>query len=86
MPSRNLQAIVDKIEPAVAQARSHAKGDQVVEAAIKENVHQSAKDVLANSAILSEAVHSGKLQGVEAKYSFHSGRVVRLDSSSSAQN
>jgi carbonic anhydrase len=44
--------------------------------AIKENVHQSVKDVLANSAILSEAVHSGKLQVVEAKYSFDSGRVV----------
>jgi carbonic anhydrase len=86
MPSPNLQAIVDKIEPAVAQARSHAKGDQVVEAATKENVQQSAKDVLANSAILSEAVHSGKLHVVEAEYSFDSGKVVRLDSSSSAQN
>jgi carbonic anhydrase len=86
MASPYLQAIVDKIEPAVAQARSHAKGDQVVEAAIKENVHQSVKDVLANSAILSEAVHSGKLQVVEAKYSFDSSRIVRLDSSSSAQN
>ena len=74
---------MDKIEPPVAQARSHAKGDQVVEAAIKENVRQSAKDVLANSAILSQAVHSGKR---EAEYSFDSGKVVRLDSSSSAQN
>jgi carbonic anhydrase len=54
--------------------------------AIKENVHQSAKDVLANSAILSEAVHSGNLQVVEAEYSFDSSRIVRLDSSSSAQN
>ena len=86
MPSPNLQAIVDKIEPAVAQARSHAKGDQVVEAAIKENVQQSAKDVLTNSAVLSQAVHSGKLPVVEAEYSFDSGKVVRLDSSSSAQN
>jgi hypothetical protein len=43
MPSPNLQAIVDKIEPAVAQARSHAKGDQVVEAAIEENVRQTPK-------------------------------------------
>jgi carbonic anhydrase len=86
MPSANLQAIVDKIAPAVTQAKSHAKGDELVEAAIKENVHQSAKDVIANSAILSEAVHSGKLQVVEAEYELDTGKVVRLDAAASAKN
>jgi carbonic anhydrase len=86
MPSANLQAIVDKIAPAVTQAKSHAKADELVEAAIKENVHQSAKDVIANSAILSEAVHSGKLQVVEAEYELDTGKVIRLDSSAGAMN
>jgi carbonic anhydrase len=79
MPSANLQAIVDKIDPAVALAKSHAKADDLVEAAIKENVHQSAKDVLANSAILREAVDSGKLRIVEAEYELDTGKVSRLD-------
>ncbi|HXM11546.1 MAG: carbonic anhydrase [Candidatus Sulfotelmatobacter sp.] len=79
MPSANLQAIVDKIDPAVALAKSHAKADDLVEAAIKENVHQSAKDVLANSAILREAVDSGKLRVVEAEYELDTGKVSRLD-------
>jgi carbonic anhydrase len=79
MPSANLQAIVDKIEPAVVRAKSHSKADELVEAAIKENVHQSAKDALANSAILSEAVHSGKLQVIEAEYELETGKVVRID-------
>jgi carbonic anhydrase len=79
MPSANLQAIVDKIDPAVALANSHAKADDLVEAAIKENVHQSAKDVLANSAILREAVDSGKLRVVEAEYELDTGKVSRLD-------
>jgi carbonic anhydrase len=81
MPSANLQAIVDTIDPAVALAKSHAKADDLVEAAIKENVHQSAKDVLANSAILREAVDSGKLRVVEAEYELDTGKVSRLDTS-----
>jgi len=68
MPSRNLEAIVDKINPAVAQAKTHAKPDGLIESAVKENVRQSAKDVLANSEILREAVKAGKLTVIEAEY------------------
>ena len=39
MPSRNLEAIVDKINPAVTQAKTYAKPDDLLEAAVKENVH-----------------------------------------------
>ena len=79
MPSRNLDAIVEKIYPAVSQAKTYAKADQLVEAAIKENVRQSAQDVLANSGILREAVKAGKLKIIEAEYRFDTGKVVRLD-------
>jgi carbonic anhydrase len=81
MPSRNLEAIVDKIDPAVTQAKTYAKGDDLVDSAIKENVHQSAKDVQANSEIIRSAVAAGKLSVIEAEYQLDTGKVVRLNPS-----
>jgi carbonic anhydrase len=86
MPSSNLDAIMNKIGPAVMQAKTHAKADDLLEAAIKENVHQSAKDVLANSEIIRDAVKSGALTVVEAEYQLETGEVVRLDTPASGQN
>lgn len=86
MPSPNLDAIVTKISPAVTQAKSYAKPNDLIEAAIKDNVHQSAKDVQANSEIVRDAVKSGKLKVVEAEYQLDTGEVVRLNSSKSGQN
>jgi len=86
MPSPNLEAIMNKIDPAVAQAKTYAKADDLVESAIKENVHQSAKDVLANSEILRNAVKSGKLTVIEAEYQFDSGEVQRLNAPSNTHN
>ena len=85
MPTVNLDAIVEKINPAVTQAKTYAHGDDLVEAAIKENVHQSAKDVLANSGILSDAVKSGKLRVIEAEYQLDTGEVVPLNPSAGGQ-
>jgi carbonic anhydrase len=79
MPTSNLQAIVDKIDPAVLQAAKSAKGDALVEAAIKDNVHQSATDVLAKSEILRHFVEQGKLTVFEAEYQLDTGSVVRLN-------
>lgn len=86
MPSPNLEAIMDKINPAVTQAKTYAKADDLIEAAVKENVHQSAKDVLANSEILRDAVKAGKLTVIEAEYQSNSGAVVRLNAPASGQN
>ncbi len=86
MPSPNLDAIVEKINPAVAQAKSYAHGDDLVESAIKENVHQSAKDILANSEIIRNAVKSGKLSVVEAEYELETGRVTQLNPPASKHN
>ena len=86
MPSANLAAIVDKINPAVTQAKTYAKAEDLVESAIKENVHQSAKDVLANSEIIREAVKSGKLSVIEAEYGLDSGEVVRLNAAAGKKN
>jgi carbonic anhydrase len=86
MPSPNLDAIVQKINPAVAQAKTYAKGDDLLESAIKENVQQSAKDVLANSEIIRNAVKSGKVSLIEAEYEFDTGKVVRLNAPPGAHN
>ena len=86
MPSPNLDAIVEKINPAVAQAKSYAKADDLLESAIKENVHQSAKDLLANSEIIRDAVKSGKLTIIEAEYELESGQVVRQNAPANNQN
>ena len=79
MPTPNLQAIVDKINPAVLRAKPHSKPEDLVDTAIRENVHQSAQDIMRTSAVLREALQSGKLTVVEAVYKLASGEVVRLD-------
>lgn len=78
MPTTNLQAMVDKISPAVTRAKTYAKADALVEAAILENVHQSAKDVLASSEVLQHFLHDGKLTVFEAVYELGSGKVMQL--------
>lgn len=78
MPTVNLQAIVDKIDPAVQKAKGSASGDALIEAAIKENVHQSAKDVLASSPVLRHFVDEGKLTVFEAEYELGTGKVIQL--------
>ncbi len=86
MPSQNLDAIVEKINPAVVQAKSYAHGDDLVESAIKENVRQSAKDILANSAIIRDAVNSGKVTVIEAEYELETGRVEQLQAPAGDHN
>lgn len=86
MPSPNLDAIVEKISPAVNQAKTYAKADDLVESAIKENVHRSAMDLVANSEIIRSAVKSGKLSVIEAEYGLESGQVVRLNAPIHSQN
>lgn len=79
MPTSNLQAMVDRIEPAVARVRNSATGDALIEAAVQENVHQSARDVLAHSEVLRHAKEEGKLTVFEAEYQLETGKVVRLE-------
>jgi carbonic anhydrase len=86
MPSVNLDAIVDMINPAVIKAKIYAKADDLIESAVKENVHQSAKDVQANSEIIRDAVKSGKLKVIEAEYQLDSGEVVRLNAAPGSAN
>ena len=79
--SPNLRAIVDKINPAVAYAAKSAKGDVLIDAAVKQNIHQSAMDVLAASEILRHFGEERKLVVFEAEYQLNTGKVVRLEGS-----
>ena len=79
MPTPNLQAMVDQIEPAVTKVKQSTTGDALIEAAIKENVHQSALNVLAGSEVLRHAKEQGKLTIIEAEYQLDTGKVIRLD-------
>lgn len=78
MPTANLQAIVDQIDPAVTTAKGEAKGDALLDAAIRDNVHQSTKDLLAHSDLLRQRVDEGKISIVEAVYHLDTGKVERL--------
>ena len=86
MPSDNLEAIMNKIGPAVNQAKTYAKGDDLLDAAIKDNVEQSAKDLQANSEIIRNAVQSGKLTIFEAEYSLDTGEVMRVNGPAASKN
>ena len=80
MPTPSLQAIVDKIAPAVLQSRkTDGQGGALIESAIKENVHQSTKDILASSEVLRHFVEEGKLTIFEAEYNLDTGEVIRLN-------
>src|SRR6266403_1960019 len=50
------------------KVKGSATGDALIEAAIKENVHQSAVDVLAHSEVLRHGKEQGKLTVIEAEY------------------
>ena len=76
--SPNLEAILDQISPAVSKAKGYAAADAVVESAIRENVHQSATDILERSEVLRHAMKDGKLTVIEALYKLESGEVDRV--------
>ena len=65
-----------------ASRRPHESPNQVsaeVEAAIVENVHQSAADVMAASEVLRHFRDEGKLTVIEAEYDLATGEVTRLN-------
>jgi carbonic anhydrase len=78
MPTKNLQAIVDKISPAFENSKECPMGSKISMACVKENVQQSANDVLLNSAVIKKAAKD-ELTVIKAVYSLETGEVTRLD-------
>jgi carbonic anhydrase len=78
MPSPNLEAIVDRIAPAIDKLRYCYDGDDLVARGVEENVAESARALLDGSEILRHAVQSGELVVMKAVYRLRSGEVVPL--------
>jgi len=72
----NIAAIAEKISPAVRVARAGQSGEEeLIEAAVTENVKKAIKDIEKNSPALTGLVESGKLKIVGAKYELKTGEV-----------
>lgn len=79
MPTKNLEAIVNRIMPALEGTESCPPGGKMKNACVEQNVVQSSKDVVKNSPIIKKAVDEGKLTIIRAVYQLESGKVVRQD-------
>jgi carbonic anhydrase len=72
----HIQALAEAIAPAARAAERRGNGS--VEAAIRENVHETLHALQDRSPIIGDAVKSGKLDAVGGMYELHSGRVTIL--------
>lgn len=79
MPTRNLQAIVDTISPALKGSKDCPIGGKMNRACVDLNVNQTAKHLTSRSPILKEAVEQGHLAIVKAVYKLETGEVERID-------
>ncbi len=79
-PEGNIGAIIKKIMPAAKSAKK--KGgtkDEILEAAIKENVKNTAHEIMKKSKIIQHLVHEGKLKVVAGEYSLQTGKVEMIE-------
>lgn len=75
----NIRAIVTKISPAVKKAKAKGKkGDDLLEAAINENVKRVARSLTMHSKIIKHLVDAKKVKIVGAKYSLTTGKIELL--------
>ncbi len=76
MPTPNLQAIVDRIRPATLKPRTCFEGEELLSRSVLSNVHQSARDLAANSSIIRDHISEKKLTIKRAVYDLATG-VIR---------
>jgi carbonic anhydrase len=76
-PSPGLHSIVARIEPVVAPllAAGETEGEELVDAAVKANVHASVDELIRQSEILQQLAAEDGLVVVGAEYSLDSGEV-----------
>ena len=82
--SPNLQAIVDRIQPAVAPLLETAVRDDpdaLMGAAVRANIRASVEGLRHGSQILERLIDDGRLEVVGAEYSLGTGQVEFLDPS-----
>ncbi len=75
----NIAKIIQRLRPAVEKARVYGRDEnEIVDAAIKENVRYQVKMMTFESDVLSELVHERKLNIVGGVYNLHTGKVEFL--------
>ena len=87
--SHNLDAIVDRISPAVIdllKAQDRLEPEQLMQAAVRANIQASVQRLRHGSPFLESLVQSGELLIVGAEYSLETGVVEFLDDSAPEQN
>jgi carbonic anhydrase len=77
MPTANLEAVVAPIKSSCTSNKHGAQVD--LPAAIKDHVHRSAQQLVAQSPVLKHEVEAGKVKVIEAYYELDTGKVVRLN-------
>ena len=84
----NIPPLVDNIEPAVrrvATAHPELKGNDIISAAIEENVWQGIEDLFTRSPTVRGLVKSGKVKVVGALYDLGTGKVQWLGEGRTAE-
>jgi carbonic anhydrase len=78
MPTANLQAVVDKITPALAKVKGDRKTPEFLHQAVEANVRQCAVDLLADSPIILRESAAKNVEVIKAVYDMATGHVRRL--------
>jgi carbonic anhydrase len=78
MPTTHLRELVSEIRRSVAQLGEPLRGEDLITAAIRANIHQSAKNLVERSSLLRRFVATGELFVIEAEYILETGNVIRL--------
>ena len=78
MPTENLQAIIDKIAPAIAKVPGDHTTQEFLRKAEEANVVRCAADLLANSPIVLRETAASNVEIIKAIYSLKTGQVRRL--------
>lgn len=79
MPTRNLQAIVDKISPGLKNSKDCPVGGKINLSCVEQNVNQTAKNIVEKSGLLEKAADEDEIAIIRAVYRMETGEVVRLD-------
>ena len=78
MPSPGLVAVVQEIRPTAQRLSSCFEGAELVDRTVRANAKHSADEIVANSAIIREAIAAGHVKIVSAYYDLASGRISGL--------
>jgi len=78
MATPNLQAVVDRIAPAISHVQGDHKSQDFLRKAEEANVLQCATDLLANSPIVLRETAANNVEIIKAIYSLNTGKVRRL--------